>query len=76
MEQYFFERNQSIALSVVFFLAQSATDEVELSFEHIGYVWMSYEHAFKKLTFNNSKELLKKANDFLKKHADLVALKK
>ena len=52
---------------VVFFLVQSPAEEVKLSFEHIGYAWLSYEHAFKKLTFDNSKELLRKANQFLYK---------
>jgi len=28
-------------------------------------VWMSYEHAEKKLTFNNAKDLLTKANQSL-----------
>ncbi|MBI2647172.1 NUDIX domain-containing protein [Candidatus Woesearchaeota archaeon] len=64
--KYFYKKGEeTVYKEVVFFLAQSATEEVKLSFEHIGYAWASYEHAMKKLTFNNSKELLKKANEFL-----------
>ena len=51
---------------VIFFLAQTITEKVELSPEHIGYAWMSYEHASKKLTYNTSTDLLKKADKFLK----------
>ncbi len=55
---------------VVFFLAETKTKEIKISHEHKGFVWMSYEQAFKKITFKNSKNLLKKANDFI------VAMKK
>ena len=64
--KYFYKKGEeTVYKEVVFFLAQSATEHVKLSFEHIGYVWMSYEHAEKKLTFNNAKDLLTKANQSL-----------
>ena len=66
---YFYKRGgETIHKEVVFFLAQSATEEVTISKEHIGYAWMSYENANKKLTFNTAKELLKKADEFLTKN--------
>ena len=46
---------------------EAFTDKVELSFEHVGYVWLDYKHAMEKLTFKNSKDVLQKAHDFLKK---------
>ncbi|MBI2658002.1 NUDIX domain-containing protein [Candidatus Woesearchaeota archaeon] len=65
---YFYKNgDETVFKEVIFFLAQSATDEVRLSSEHIGYAWLNYEHAEKKLTFNNAKELLKKADKFLNK---------
>ena len=64
--KYFYKKDkETIFKEVVFFLAQSAKEHVKLSFEHIGYAWMSYEHAYKKLTYNNSKDLLRKANQSL-----------
>ena len=64
--KYFFKKGEeTVYKEVIFFLAQSATEHVDLSNEHIGYAWLSYEHAHKKLTFNNSKELLEKADKFL-----------
>lgn len=50
---------------VDFYLAETKVKEVKISFEHIGYKWLSYETALKQLTFKNAKEILKKANDFL-----------
>ena len=64
--KYFYKKGEeTIYKEVVFFLAESATEHVELSKEHIGYAWMNYEHAEKKLTFNNAKDLLTKANQSL-----------
>ena len=51
---------------VVFYLAQTFQEEVKISEEHKGFIWLPYEEAIKKLTFKNAKELLKKANDFVR----------
>lgn len=51
--------------TVVFFLAETKTSEVKISFEHIGYVWLEYEKAIKRATYKNAKEILKKANQFI-----------
>ena len=64
--KYFYKKgNETVYKEVVFYIAQSHPAEVKLSFEHIGYVWMGYENAHKKLTYKTSKELLEKANNFI-----------
>ena len=69
--KYFYKSgDETVFKEVIFFLVQSATDEVQLSSEHIGYAWVNFEHALKKLTFNNAKELLKKADEFLNKKSN------
>ena len=52
---------------VVFYLAETPTEEVKISKEHKGFAWLPYEQAIKKLTYKNAKELLKKANDYISK---------
>ena len=66
----YFYRRQGLTIhkQVVFFLMEAYTDRVKLSFEHVGYVWLDYRHAIEKLTFKNSKDVLLKAHDFLKKN--------
>ena len=65
----YFYRRQGLTVhkEVVFFIMESHTEEVTLSFEHVGYVWMDYQHAMEKLNFRNAKDVLQKAHDFLKK---------
>lgn len=50
---------------VVFYLAQTKIEDVKISEEHIGFEWLPYQEALKRLTFKNAKLLLKKANDIL-----------
>jgi bis(5'-nucleosidyl)-tetraphosphatase len=66
---YFYRRQGlTVRKEVVFFIMEAYTDKVELSFEHIGYVWLDYQNAMEKLTFKNAKDVLQKAHDFLKKN--------
>jgi bis(5'-nucleosidyl)-tetraphosphatase len=64
----YFYRRQGLTVhkEVVFFLIASHTEKVELSFEHVGYIWLDYQHAMEKLSFKNAKDVLQKAHDFLK----------
>lgn len=68
--KYFFKfKGENVFKIVVFYLAEAKTGNVKISEEHIGYNWLPYEEALAKLTFKNAKEILKKANKFLKKDA-------
>jgi len=65
---YFYRRQgQTINKEVVFFIIESNVEEVQISFEHIGYIWLDYKQTMEKLTFKNAKDVLLKAHDFLQK---------
>ncbi len=65
--KYFFNfQHKIISKTVVFYLAETETKDVEISFEHIDYEWLLYEKAIKQLTFENAKQVLKRANEFRK----------
>jgi 8-oxo-dGTP pyrophosphatase MutT (NUDIX family) len=64
---YFYKnKKETIFKEVSFYLAQTKTKKVVLSFEHIGYDWLNYDDALGRLTFKNAREILKKAHDKLK----------
>jgi len=50
---------------VTFYLGKTNMQDVKISDEHKGFLWLPHEEAIKKLTYKNAKELLTKANDFL-----------
>jgi bis(5'-nucleosidyl)-tetraphosphatase len=63
----YFYRRQGLTVhkEVVFFAMETHTEKVEISFEHIGCIWLDYKHALEKLSFKNAKDVLQKAHDFL-----------
>jgi len=67
--KYFFKsKGKTILKFVTFFLAETKTKDIKISYEHAGFKWLPYKEAFEQATFRNAKEMLKKANEFLKKH--------
>lgn len=67
--KYFFKKDKRTVMKiVVFYLAETKTEKVKLSFEHIGYKWLSYNKASRQLTFQNARDLLFQAHQFLTQH--------
>ena len=65
--EYFYRRQgATIHKEVIFFLIETHTEKVKLSYEHVGYTWLNYQRAMEKLTFKNAKDVLQKAHKLLK----------
>ena len=58
-------KKEEIHKRVIFFLAKTDEKKIRLSHEHSGYIWLEYNDALKKTTFENAKNILSKANEFL-----------
>ena len=67
IQYYFRVEEKTIFKTVVFFLAFTKEKQVKISFEHEGFVWLSFEKAMKKLKFANARRILTRAHHFLKK---------
>lgn len=50
---------------VYFFVGESATKHITLSHEHVDYAWLPLDQALEKLTYDNAKDILYKADLFL-----------
>ena len=62
--EYHYQRDgELVHKEVVFFLAKTATEHVEISFEHLGFIWLKYNDALKKLTYKTAQGMLKKVNE-------------
>ena len=71
IKYFFVSEGKKIFKIVTFYLAETQNAEVKISSEHIGYEWLSYEKAVKKLTFKNAKEIVRKANEYLEKKRNI-----
>jgi 8-oxo-dGTP pyrophosphatase MutT (NUDIX family) len=58
-------KKEDIHKKVIFFLAKTDEKNIKLSHEHNDYLWLEYSNALKKTTFENAKNVLSKANQFL-----------
>jgi len=65
-EKYFFRyKGNNFFKTVFYLLAETKAKKIKISFEHLGYEWLPYKEALKKLSFKNAKRIIKKANEFL-----------
>jgi len=66
VSKWFYRREgEVVSKKVIFFLAEAKSPEVKISEEHVGYKWLPFEEAIDVLEFENSKDVLRKAHDFL-----------
>lgn len=62
--QYHYQRDGKVVhKEVVFFLAETSTEYVEISHEHLGFTWLKFNEALAKLTYKTAQNLLKKVSE-------------
>jgi len=65
--KYFYKRGDEKHFKIVtYLLAETKQKQVEISHEHVGYKWLNFNKALEQLTFDNTKQILKEANQFIK----------
>ena len=69
---YNYKRNNIlISKKVIYYLAKTNTSTVVLSNEHTGYKWYTYNDALAKITYQNSRNILRESYSFLQKISGL-----
>ncbi len=64
---YFYRRGGNlIKKQVVYFLGQAADQNAQVSWEHHEAKWLTYDAAMAELKYENAREVLRKANEFLR----------
>ncbi len=62
--EYHYQRDgELVHKEVVFFLAKTVAEHVEISHEHLGFTWLKFDDAMKKITYKTAQGLLKKVNE-------------
>ncbi len=62
--QYHYQRDGEVVhKEVIFFLAETSTEHIEISHEHLGFVWLRFNDALEKLTYKTAQNLLKKVSE-------------
>lgn len=64
--EYFYRREgKKVHKTVVFFLAETWTEKVTISFEHQDCGWFDFEEAVKRVTYPNARRLIREAQNFV-----------
>jgi len=66
IKYFFVKEDKKVLKFVTFYLFKTDNEKINISEEHIGYKWLLYKEALETLKFKNAKEVLKKANNFMK----------
>ena len=62
--EYHYQRDGNLVhKEVVFFLAKTSTEHVEISHEHQGFIWLKFDDALAKLTYKTAQNLMKKVSE-------------
>jgi bis(5'-nucleosidyl)-tetraphosphatase len=59
------KKSKLVNKTVIYYLAETKSNKVVLSFEHVNFAWLNFDDALNKLSFDNSKKVLKNAKEFL-----------
>ena len=66
VEYNYYKKDRKVHKIVSYYLAETDQKEIKLSFEHLDSKWSDYEGLMKLITFENSREILKKGNELIK----------
>lgn len=63
---YTFRRKEGLVeKKVTFFLAETTQNAIKISDEHQGFLWLPYEKALTKITFENARSILRAAEKYI-----------
>ena len=61
----FYVNNEEIDKKVIFYLGKTKSTEIVLSHEHLDFAWLNLKDAMDRITYENAKIVLTKANNLL-----------
>ena len=61
----FYVKNEEINKKVIFYLGKTKSTEIVLSHEHLDFAWLNLKDAMDRITYENAKIVLTKANNLL-----------
>ena len=60
-----FINHEEINKKVIFYLAKTNSTEIKISEEHLDFIWLNFKDAIDKITYQNARAILTKANNLL-----------
>ncbi|MDP6704644.1 MAG: NUDIX domain-containing protein [archaeon] len=67
IQYYFTIGKKNVFKTVAFYVGETKSRNVKISYEHKGYQWLPYEAALSTVKYQNAKKILKSAHEFVGK---------
>ena len=64
---FYKKEGEMVSKDIIYFIAKTEQTDAKVSFEHKKPGWFTYKEALEKVTFKSDKDVLQKAEDYLKK---------
>ena len=61
----FYVKKEEIDKKVIFYLGKTQSTEIVISHEHLDFAWLNFKDAMERITYENAKRILTKANNLL-----------
>ena len=61
----FYIKKEEIDKKVIFYLGKTQSTEIVISHEHLDFAWLNFKDAMERITYENAKRILTKANNLL-----------
>ena len=66
VEYHYYKKTKRVHKIVSYYLAETEQKDVKISSEHLDYEWEGYDNVLKLITFDNSKDILRKGSQLIK----------
>ena len=67
VEWFYSKEGKTVHKTAIYLFAETAAEKVTISEEHDDYAWLPFQEAYARLTFENDKQIIKKAHDFIER---------
>ena len=59
------KKSKLVNKTVIYYIVETKSNKVILSFEHVNFAWLNFNDALSRLSFDNSRKILKNAKEYL-----------
>ncbi len=73
---FFYDKKEKVSKDLTYFIAKAESNEVKISYEHKGYVWLTPDEGLEKIKFKDTREMIRIASDYIQRYEKIVEINK
>ena len=73
---FFYDKKEKVSKDLTYFIAKAESNEVKISYEHKGYVWLTPDEGLEKIKFKDTREMIRIASDYIQRYEKIAEINK